>query len=77
MDAFPPPTRMLLPCCAAFVSLFYYMTSLFLHGELAFHNDFADYEERKCFVGSEVLTAVVMKSFVLWDITQCSPLKVN
>jgi hypothetical protein len=25
----------------------------------------------------EVLTAVVMKSTILWDITPCSPLKVN
>jgi hypothetical protein len=29
------------------------------------------------FVGSEVPTAVVMKSAVFWDITPCSPLKVN
>jgi hypothetical protein len=29
------------------------------------------------FVGFEVLTAVVMKSTIFWDITQCSPLKVN
>jgi hypothetical protein len=28
-------------------------------------------------VGSEVLTAVVMKTSVFWDITPCSPLKVN
>jgi hypothetical protein len=28
-------------------------------------------------VGSEVLTAVVMKSYIFWDITPCSPLKVN
>jgi hypothetical protein len=28
-------------------------------------------------VGFEVLTAVVMKSTVFWDITPCSPLKVN
>jgi hypothetical protein len=28
-------------------------------------------------VGSDVLTAVVMKSYVFWDITPCSPLKVN
>jgi hypothetical protein len=28
-------------------------------------------------VGFEVLTAVVMKCIVLWDITPCSPLKVN
>jgi hypothetical protein len=29
------------------------------------------------FVGNEALTAVVVKSTVLWDIMQCSPLKVN
>jgi hypothetical protein len=28
-------------------------------------------------VGFEVLTAVVMKSFILWDITPYSPFKVN
>jgi hypothetical protein len=28
-------------------------------------------------VGFEVLTAAVMKRPVFWDITQCSPLKVN
>jgi hypothetical protein len=28
-------------------------------------------------VGVEILTAVVMKSTVFWDITPCSPLKVN
>jgi hypothetical protein len=28
-------------------------------------------------VGFEVLTAVVMKSFIVWDITPCSPLKVH
>jgi dolichol kinase len=34
---------------------------------------------RSCpyFVGFEVLTAVVMKSAIFWDITPCSPLKVN
>jgi hypothetical protein len=26
-------------------------------------------------IGSEVLTAVVMKSTIFWDITPCSPLK--
>jgi hypothetical protein len=32
----------------------------------------------KCIVvGFEVFTAVVMKSAVFWDITACSPLKVN
>jgi hypothetical protein len=34
--------------------------------------------ETKCLrVGCEVLTAVVMKSPLFWDITPCSPLKVN
>jgi hypothetical protein len=28
-------------------------------------------------IGSEVLTAMVMKSSILWDITPGSPLKVN
>jgi hypothetical protein len=28
-------------------------------------------------LGFEVLTGVVMKSTILWDITQCSPLSVN
>jgi hypothetical protein len=28
-------------------------------------------------VGFEVLRAVVMKSYVFWDITPCSPLEVN
>jgi hypothetical protein len=31
----------------------------------------------RMFVGFEVLTAVVMKSTIFWDITLCSPLKVN
>jgi hypothetical protein len=30
-----------------------------------------------CHVAYEVLTAAVMKSTVFWDITPCSPLKVN
>jgi hypothetical protein len=29
------------------------------------------------FIGFEVLTAVIMKSTIFWDITPCSPLKVN
>jgi hypothetical protein len=29
------------------------------------------------YVGFEVLTAVVIKSTILWDITPCSPLSVN
>jgi hypothetical protein len=35
------------------------------------------YQTVRCHVGSEVLTAVVMNSSLLWDITPCSPLKVN
>jgi hypothetical protein len=31
----------------------------------------------KICVGFEVLTAVVMKSSIVWDVTQFSPLKVN
>jgi hypothetical protein len=29
------------------------------------------------FIGFEVLTAVVMKNTIFWDITPCSPLTVN
>jgi hypothetical protein len=29
------------------------------------------------FVGSEFLTAVVLKSTIFWDVTPCSPLKIN
>jgi hypothetical protein len=29
------------------------------------------------YVGCEVLTAMIMKNFVLWDIRPCSLLKVN
>jgi hypothetical protein len=32
---------------------------------------------RQCVVGFEVLTAVVMKGTIFWDITPCSPLSVN
>jgi hypothetical protein len=28
-------------------------------------------------VGFEVLAALIMRSFILWGITPCSPLKVN
>jgi hypothetical protein len=37
----------------------------------------SDEEKQSCLVGFEVLTAVVMKNTILWDITPCSPLKVN
>jgi hypothetical protein len=33
--------------------------------------------EKVLYVGFEVLTAVVMKSTIFWDITPCSPLKVT
>jgi hypothetical protein len=29
------------------------------------------------YAGFEILTAVVMKSTIFWDITPCSPLKVS
>jgi hypothetical protein len=32
---------------------------------------------RECNLGFEVLTPVVMKSSIFWDITACSPLRVN
>jgi hypothetical protein len=34
-------------------------------------------EIRTEYVGLEVLTPVVMKSAIFWDLTPCSPLKVN
>jgi hypothetical protein len=36
-----------------------------------------DFVVEKNFVGFEVLTAVVMRSSIFWNITPCSPLKVN
>jgi hypothetical protein len=30
-----------------------------------------------CYVGLEVLTAVVLKSTIFWDVMSCSPLRVN
>jgi hypothetical protein len=35
------------------------------------------WKREKYFVGFEVLTAVIMKSSVLWDITLCRPLEVK
>jgi hypothetical protein len=32
---------------------------------------------KKLIVGFEVITAVVMKSSIFWDITPCNPLKFN
>jgi hypothetical protein len=32
---------------------------------------------KNCHVGFEVLTAVIMKSTIFWDITPCSSLSVN
>jgi hypothetical protein len=34
-------------------------------------------EHQDQYVGSEVLTAVVMKRTIIWDTTPCIPLKVN
>jgi hypothetical protein len=34
------------------------------------------YEKEK-YTGFEVLTAVVIKSYICWDVTPCSPLKVD
>jgi hypothetical protein len=36
-----------------------------------------DEEQRQNYVGFEVLTAVVMKSTIFWDITPCISMKVN
>jgi hypothetical protein len=38
---------------------------------------FSDFTLHKFYVGFEVLTAVVKESSIFWDITPCSPLKVN
>jgi hypothetical protein len=35
------------------------------------------FTKHRIYLGSEVLTAVVLMISVLWDITRCSPLKVN
>jgi hypothetical protein len=37
----------------------------------------AVFEQTRIYVGFEVLTMVVMKSTIFWDITPCSPLNVN
>jgi hypothetical protein len=34
-------------------------------------------EETTTFIGFEVLTVVAKKGSILWDITPCSPLKIN
>jgi hypothetical protein len=61
-----------LTACIFTVKKDYYST---LKMEALFHQNVSkiplDY------VGSEVLTAVVMKSTIFWDITPCSPLSVN
>jgi hypothetical protein len=36
-----------------------------------------DRDQHYSYVRCEVLTAVVMKSFIFWDVTPCSLLKVN
>jgi hypothetical protein len=37
----------------------------------------SDPERIKEYIGFEVLTAVVMKRHIFWDITPCTPFKVN
>jgi hypothetical protein len=42
------------------------------------NTEYSEYfTDNKFIVGFEVLTAVVMKSTIFWDIMPCSPLKVN
>jgi hypothetical protein len=40
-------------------------------------NAYRVFEEKSSWEGFEVLTPVVMKNSVVWDITPCRPLKVN
>jgi hypothetical protein len=42
-----------------------------------FPNSYSDKWTRIRFTGFELLTAAVVKSFFFWDITPCSPLKVD
>jgi hypothetical protein len=42
---------------------------------IAIHNIYVGSELN--IVGPEVLTAVIMKRSIFWDITQCSPIKVS
>jgi hypothetical protein len=51
------------------------LTDIFQEAQYEGKVDF--YEQTTMAVGFEVLTAVVMKSSIFWDITPCSPLKVN
>jgi hypothetical protein len=53
---------------------------MFLKYSLSIHDDGIHINVvtiRTLYVGFEVLTAVVMKSTIFWDITPCCPLKVN
>jgi hypothetical protein len=48
------------------------------HVESITFSEFSNEDEVKVtIIGFDVLTAVVMKSSIFWDITQCSPLKDN
>jgi hypothetical protein len=67
--------------CAKYTESVRFKTSTGLHG-VTFQNIF----RHRCvslksssvgFVRSEFLTAVVMKSYIFWDITSCGPLKIN
>jgi hypothetical protein len=63
--------------CRAF-SIIPYLSSLLAHAR---SHDKAGVKRSWCknaaFVGFEVPTAEVMKNSIFWDITPCSPLKVN
>jgi hypothetical protein len=58
-------------CC---IHMHYRQTPAVLLGELKHCFSYTNMFE---FVGFEVLKAVVIKSTIVWDITPCSPLKVN
>jgi hypothetical protein len=36
-----------------------------------------DASDKEEYVGFEVITGVVMKGYIFWDMTPCSPLKIN
>jgi hypothetical protein len=52
-------------------------TDLFICREKSSFLQFSAVRTECMYVGSEVLTAVVMKSTIFWDITPCSPLTVR
>jgi hypothetical protein len=53
----------------------------FASGSIQFTDSCANssgfHKQPTSYVGSEVLSAMVMKSTIMWEITSCSPLKVN